>query len=439
MAKPVIPLNASQIDGLRPKEREYAVFDGAGLLLLIRTSGTKTWQYRYKNYNGDIKKITLGEYPALSLKVARDKRRSFEEMVANSIDPKEQLELLESKKANVHILESITRLWWSSMLAKGAWSEYTAYKRLKMLENHLFPLIGTMPIEDIRPKHLASSLTQIEKTSSENAQRIKAMLINIFNYAIQHGLIETNHALTMNGLLVPKKSKHRPSLPLDQLPKLLQGLEQDTGRILTRLCTSLSLHIFSRSSEIRFARWDEIDFDKRIWTIPPYRQAVNGTRFSDRGSKMREEHFVPLSKQAIQILRQIQEYSGHCNHVFPAITNDQKFISENIINETLQRMGYDTQTEICGHGFRTMACAALIQSTLFSEDAVERQMSHRERNEVRAAYTHTAEFMEERKVMMQWWSDYLDINAKNYISPYDYGQECKSLATLNNVINSKRA
>lgn len=423
MAKPVTPLNASQIDALKPQEKEYAVFDGAGLLLLIRPSGTKTWQYRYKNYKGSIKKITLGEYPALSLKIARDKRRSFEEMSANGVDPKEQLELLETKKTKNHFLEAITRLWWSSMLKKGSWSEYTAHKRLRMLENHLFPLIGAMPIEDIRPKHLASSLTQIEKDSSENAQRIKAMLINIFNYAIQHGLIEINHALTMNGLLVPKKAQHRPALTLDHLPNLLQKLNQDTGKTLTRLCTLLSLHIFSRSSEIRFARWNEINFDKRIWIIPPFRQAVQGIRFSIRGSKMKEEHIIPLSNQAIQILRQVQEYSGHCNHVFPATRNDQKFISENTINKTLQRMGYNTQTEICGHGFRTMACAALIQSTLFSEDAVERQMSHRERNDVRAAYTHTAEFMEERKVMMQWWSDYLDINTTEYISPYDYGQE----------------
>jgi len=439
MAKTATPLNTSKIDAIKPQNKEYAIFDGEGLLLLIRTSGTKTWQYRYKNYKGSIKKITLGEYPALSLKAARDKRRHFEEMLANEVDPKEQIELLEKKKSNSNILEAVSHTWWHSTLDKGAWSEDTANKRLRMLENHLFPLIGKMPIEDIKPMHLAASLTSIEKSSSENAQRIKAMLVNIFNHAIQHGLIENNHALAMNGLLVPKKSTHRPALSLDRLPDLFSRLELDSGKPLTQLCTLLSLHIFSRSSEIRFARWNEIDFKKRLWTIPPNREAIKGTRYSDRGSKMREAHFVPLSKQAIEILKKIQEYSGHCAHVFPAANNINKFISENTINHTLQRMGYDTKTEVCGHGFRTMACSALIQSTLFSEDAVERQMSHKERNEVRAAYTHTAEFLEERKVMMQWWSDYLDINKTQHISAYDYGQECKKNNLPKNVIQFRSA
>ena len=163
------------------------------------------------------------------------------------------------------------------------------------------------------------------------------------------------------------------------------------GRELTRLAEVLTLHLFIRSSELRFARWSEIDFRHKIWTIPATREAIDKVRFSGRGAKMRTPHIVPLSRQAIAILKQIQELSGHLDLVFPGDHNPYKPMSENTTNRALRLMGYDTKTEICGHGLRAMACSALVESDLWSRDTVERQMSHQERNSVRAAYVHKAE------------------------------------------------
>ncbi|TKV11037.1 integrase, partial [Citrobacter sp. wls619] len=194
------------------------------------------------------------------------------------------------------------------------------------------------------------------------------------------------------------------------------------GRQLTRLAVVLTLHLFIRSSELRFARWSEIDFRHKIWTIPATREAIDKVRFSGRGAKMRTPHIVPLSRQAIVILKQIQEISGHLDLVFPGDHNPYKPMSENTINRALRLMGYDTKTDVCGHGFRAMACSALVESELWSRDAVERQMSHQERNSVRAAYIHKAEHLDARKAMMQWWSDYLDMSRDGYVAPYIYAR-----------------
>lgn len=204
------------------------------------------------------------------------------------------------------------------------------------------------------------------------------------------------------------------------MPELQFRLASDTGYPLTRLCVEFALHTFARSSEIRFARWKEFDFENAIWTIPPTRDFVKGYKYSHRGAKMKTPHLIPLSKQALAIIKEIFRYSGHTQNVFPKNGDPHGFMSESTINKTLRRLGYDTNTEVCGHGFRGMACAALIQSKLFQKDAVEKQMSHQERNNVRLAYTHKAEFLEERRTMLNWWSDYLDATKETSISPYDY-------------------
>lgn len=190
------------------------------------------------------------------------------------------------------------------------------------------------------------------------------------------------------------------------------------ARELTRLAVSLTLHLFIRSSELRFSRWSEIDFRNKIWTIPATREAIPGVRYSGRGSKMRTPHIVPLSSQSIIIRKQIREISEHQELIFPGDHNPYKPMCENTVNKALRLMGYDTKNEICGHGFRAMACSAPMESGLWSQDAVERQMSHQERNSVRAAYIHKAEYLEARKAMMQWWSDYLNACRETYIPPY---------------------
>ncbi len=238
-------------------------------------------------------------------------------------------------------------------------------------------------------------------------------------YAVHQGLIDNNPAANLDGVTAPPMRHHYPALPLERLHELLERIEAyHQGRELTRLAVLLTLHVFIRSSELRFARWSEIDFRNRVWTIPATREVIAGVRYSGRGAKMRTAHIVPLSEQAIAILKRIKDISSDGELVFPGDHNPYKPMCENTVNKALRLMGYDTKKDICGHGFRAMACCALMESGLWSQDAVERQMRHQERNSVRAAYIHKAEYLDARKSMIQWWSDYLAINRKVFISPY---------------------
>lgn len=178
--------------------------------------------------------------------------------------------------------------------------------------------------------------------------------------------------------------------------------------------------MFIRSSELRFARWEEIDFKRALWTIPAERQPIEGVRYSTRGAKMSTPHLVPLCRQALALLEQVREMTGRFELIFPNDHAHWKPMSENTVNAALRRMGYDTKSEVCGHGFRAMACSALTESKLWSKDAVERQMSHQERDNVRGAYTHLTEHIQERRLMCQWWADYLDACRESFITPFEF-------------------
>lgn len=192
---------------------------------------------------------------------------------------------------------------------------------------------------------------------------------------------------------------------------------------MTRIAIELFLLIFVRSSELLFACWDEFDFDKSLWRIPAKRQEIKGVRYSYRGMKMKEEHIVPLSRQAMILLERFKQISGDKELLFPGDHDATQVMSENTVNSALRAMGYDTKTEVCGHGFRAMARGALGESGLGSDDAKERQLSYSERNNVRAAYIHTSEHLEERRLMVQWWADYLYYNSTNHITPFEFARK----------------
>lgn len=438
MAKLVKPLTDSQCSSAKPKEKDYSLFDGEGLILLIRTSGTKTWRYRYKNTLG-TQIITIGTYPSTKLAKAREHRSKYQSILANGLDPKEQLAIEESKNDNKFHFEAIARAWHVVYKASGKWGNDTADRALKNLEHYVFPIIGTRPIDSIKPKDLNLVLSKIEETGYlEVVKKTRQRFVSIFAYAISKGLIELNPASSLkDAITVTRKTKHHPKLHLSRLPEFLQKIETDKGYPITKLCLMFALHTFARSSEIRFARWSEFDFKKGQWLIPPERQSTKGSKYAHRGAKMKTEHLIMLSPQALTILKEIYTYSGMYENVFPKHGDPYGFISETTINSTLRRMGYDTNEDICLHGFRGMACGALVESMLFTEDAVEKQMSLQERDQVRLAYTHHVEFLDERKKMMNWWSDYLDRNQASYISAYDYAQEIK-LIEEDNLIQFKK-
>lgn len=310
---------------------------------------------------------------------------------------------------------------------------------LKSLEDNLFAELGERNITELKTRDLLAPIKAVEMSGRlEVAARLQQRTTAIMRYAVQSGLIDYNPAQEMAGAVASGNRQHRPALELKRIPELLEKIDGYTGRPLTCWATELTLLIFIRSSELRFARWSEIDFKTSMWTIPPEREPILGVKHSHRGSKMRTPHLVPLSKQALAILKQIKQFCGELELIFIGDHDPRKPMSENTVNSALRVMGYDTKAEVCGHGFRTMACSSLIESGLWSKDAVERQMSHMERNSVRAAYIHKAEHLDERKLMLQWWADFLDANREKGITPFDYAKINRGAGHRRNISKTGR-
>ncbi|HBX3076188.1 TPA: DUF4102 domain-containing protein [Klebsiella pneumoniae] len=413
-------LTDAKIRSLKPTDKPFKVSDSHGLYLLVKPGGSHLWYLKYR-INGKESRIALGAYPAVSLSDARQQREGIRKMLALNINQAQQRAAERGSRMPEKMFKTVALAWHSS---NKKWSQNTADRLLASLNNHIFPVIGHLSVSELKPRHFIDLLKGIEvKGLLEVASRTRQHLSNIMRYAVHQGLIDSNPAANLDGVTTPPVRHHYPALQLERLPELLERIDgYHQGRELTRLAVLLTLHVFIRSSELRFARWSEIDFTNRVWTIPATREAIAGVRYSGRGAKMRTAHIVPLSEQAIAILKQIKEISGVYELVFPGDHNPYKPMCENTVNKALRLMGYNTKQDICGHGFRTMACSALMESGLWSQDAVERQMSHQERNTVRLAYIHKAEHLEARKAMMQWWSDYLDVCRKTYVPPYIQGQ-----------------
>ncbi|EAA1662099.1 TPA: integrase arm-type DNA-binding domain-containing protein [Shigella boydii] len=388
-------LTDTKVRSAKPEEKEYSLVDGDGMSLLVKPGGSKYWRFRFR-FGGKQHLMAFGVYPDVSLADARKKREEARKLVAAGIDPREHKRAVKEEHAN---------------------------RVKKSLEDNIFPAIGSHNIAELGTRDLLIPIKAVEKSGRlEVASRLQQRTTAIMRYAVQSGLIDYNPAQEMAGAVASSNRQHRPALELKRIPELLQKIDEYTGRPLTRWATELTLLIFIRSSELRFARWSEIDFETSMWTIPPEREPIPGVKHSQRGAKMRTPHLVPLSKQALAILKQIKQFCGEHELIFIGDHDPSKPMSENTVNSALRVMGYDTKVEVCGHGFRTMACSSLIESGLWSKDAVERQMSHMERNSVRAAYIHKAEHLDERKLMLQWWADFLDANREKGITPFDYAK-----------------
>ncbi|HDH1871669.1 TPA: tyrosine-type recombinase/integrase [Enterobacter ludwigii] len=409
-------LTDAKIRTLKPSHKPFKVSDSHGLYLLVKSGGSRHWYLKYR-INGKETRIALGAYPAVSLSEARQQREGIRKMLALKINPAQQRATERGSRTPEKIFRSMALSWHGS---NKKWSQNTADRLLASLNNHVFPVIGHLSVTELKPRHFIDLLKGIEeKGLLEVASRTRQHLSNIMRHAVHQGFIDINPAANLNGVTTPPVRRHYPALPLERLPELLERIEAyHQGRELTRLAVLLTLHLFIRSSELRFARWPEIDFRNKIWTIPATREAIAEVRYSVRGAKMRTPHIVPLSRQAVAILKQIKNISGDGELIFPGNHNSYKPMCENTVNKALRLMGWDTKQDICGHGFRAMACTALMESGLWPQDAVERQMSHQERNTVRLAYIHKAEHLEARRGMMQWWSNYLDKCREIYVPPF---------------------
>ncbi|WGL28442.1 integrase arm-type DNA-binding domain-containing protein [Pectobacterium brasiliense] len=403
----------------KPADKQYKLTDGNGMNLLIHPNGSKYWRLQYR-FGGKQKMLALGVYPDVSLADARARRDEARKLLANGNDPGDKKKSDKIEQSEALTFREVAIEWHAT---NKKWSEEHSRRVLKSLEDNLFSAIGKRNIAELKTRDLLAPIKAVEQSGRlEVASRLQQRTTAIMRYAVQSGLIDYNPAQEMAGAVASSNRQHRPALELKHTPELLQRIDSYTGRPLTRLAVELTLLIFIRSSELRFARWSEIDFETAMWTIPPEREPIEGVKHSHRGSKMRTPHLVPLSRQALVILKQIQQFSGDHELIFIGDHDPRKPMSENTVNKALRVMGYDTKVEVCGHGFRTMACSSLIESGLWSRDAVERQMSHMERNSVRAAYIHKAEHLDERKLMLQWWADFLDANREKAVSAFDFGK-----------------
>ncbi|EJX0633462.1 integrase arm-type DNA-binding domain-containing protein [Salmonella enterica] len=418
-------LTDTAIRKTKPTEKPFKLADSSGLYLLIKPNGSKLWYMKYR-IDGKEKKLAFGPYPDISLFKARQLRDAARAKVREGVDPSADKKIAQQKKKNGHTFRQIAMNWHGE---HRRWSEHYANTIQRRLEMYVFPDIGDSLIDQITTETLLFTLRKVEnKGFLEITARLKNYVTEIMRYAVKKQLIKSNPALDLDGEFTPPETSHYPALPLDKLPELLTRTDSYCGRLLTRYALKLSLLSFVRSSELRFARWSEIDWQQKLWVIPEEREQIENVRFSHRGTKMKTQHIVPLSEQAITILKQTEALSGHLSFIFPGEYDQDKCMSDNTVNKALRVMGYDTKKEICGHGFRAMACSALSESGLWSKEAIEKQMSHQERNSVRAAYIHKAEYLEERTAMMQWWADYLDANTGVYISPYQFASRLKKVS-----------
>ncbi|TDS99410.1 tyrosine-type recombinase/integrase [Erwinia rhapontici] len=413
-------LTDTKVRSAKPEAKEYSLVDGDGMFLLIHPNGSKYWRFRFR-FGGKQHLMAFGVYPETSLADARQKREEARRLVAAGVDPREHKRAVKEEQAKeVITFESVARDWHAS---NQKWSESHSGRVLKSLEDNLFDAIGKRNIAELKTRDLLIPIKAVEMSGRlEVAARLQQRTTAIMRFAVQSGLIDYNPAQEIAGAVATAKRQHRAALELNRIPELLYRIDTYTGRPLTRLAVELTLLVFIRSSELRFARWSEVDFETAMWTIPGEREPLEGVKHSHRGSKMRTPHLVPLSRQALTILEQIKSMSGNRELIFVGDHDPRKPMSENTVNKALRVMGYDTKVEVCGHGFRTMACSSLIESGLWSKDAVERQMSHQERNSVRAAYIHKAEHLGERRLMVQWWADYLDANREKGVSPFDFAK-----------------
>lgn len=403
----------------KPEAKAYKLTDGDGMVLLVHPNGSKYWRLRYR-FDGKEKMLALGIYPEVTLADARARRDEARKQLANGIDPSDKKKTDKIEQAETRTFKEVAIEWHAT---NKKWSKDHSNRVLKTLEDNLFPSIGKCNIAELKTRDLLAPIKAVEKSGRlEVASRLQQRTTAIMRYAVQSGLTDYNPAQEMAGAVATAKRQHRPALEISRTPELLHRIDTYTGRPLTRLAIEITLLTFIRSSELRFARWSEIDFETAMWTIPADREPLEGVKHSHRGSKMRTPHLVPLSRQALAVLEKIKRLNGNRDLIFVGDHDPRKPMSENTVNNALRVMGYDTKVEVCGHGFRTMACSSLIESGTWSKDAVERQMSHQERNSVRASYIHKAEHLDERRLMLQWWADFLDANREKGVSPFDFGR-----------------
>ena len=396
-------LTELQIKNLKPTDKQQKLSDSGGLQLLVHPNGSKYWRLAYR-FNGKQKVMAMGVYPIVTLAHARTKRDEAKALLANGEDPGERVTkkakkavIIEAQKieaiAENLLFESVATEWHTKHAPN--WKRSHADKIIGRLRADVFPWIGKRPMNEINPPELLSVLRRIEARGAlETAHRVLANCGQIFRYAVATGRAERNQAADLKGALPPVNGVHFASItePKD-IGELLRKIDGYKGGLITRSALAIAPLVFVRPGELRHAEWCEINFDAALWTIPADKM------------KMKRTHLVPLSVQAIEILKDIQPLTGAGKYVFAGAYDLNRPMSENTVNKALRTLGYDTKTQMTGHGFRSMA-STLLNEQGYNRDAIEMQLAHSENDSVRGAYNR-AQYLPERIKMMQSWSDYL--------------------------------
>jgi integrase len=357
--------------------------------MLVTPTGGRLWRFRYR-LGGVEKLLTLGAYPDVPLKRARERREDARKLVADGIDPNAKRRA--EKAAHANTFEAIADEWLD--LQRKTLAAETLEILGTRLKSFLYPYVGSRPITSITAQELLATLRRIEaRGTHETAHRVRSLAGRVFRYAVATGRAQHDIATDLKDALAPAKCRNFASVTEPaRVGELLRAIDGYTGQPVTAMALKLAPLVFVRPGELRGAEWSEFDLEGAEWRIPAVRM------------KMGEQHIVPLSRQAVAILRELQILTGGGRYVFPSLLSAERPMSDNTINAALRRLGYasDEQT---GHGFRSMA-STLLNEQGFPPDVIELQLAHSERNKVRAAYNR-AQRLEERRKMMQSWADYL--------------------------------
>lgn len=385
-------LTPSQVANAKPQAKPYKLRDERGLYLLVQPNGSKWWRFDYRRPDTRQRNtLSLGTYPDVSLKQARERRDAARKLIADGIDPATKRKA--ERSADADSFEAIAREWHGKH--KDKWTPDYGTEILRRLEVNVFPWIGARAITSVNAPDILSVLRRIEARGAVDlAHRQHQVCGQVFRYAVATGRATADPTPALRGAIPPAPKVHLASIKEPaRVGELLRALHSYSGGPVVSAALKLAPLVFTRPGELRHAEWAEIDMVKAEWRIPAHKM------------KMRAPHIVPLSTQAVAILRELQPLTGRGKYVFPSPRGAARCMSENAITVALRALGYDGQT-MTGHGFRSMA-STLLNEQGWNRDAIERQLAHAERDAVRAAYNY-AEHLPERRRMMQAWADYLD-------------------------------
>ena len=389
-------LNDRQIKNAKPAEKPFKLNDGKGLYLYINTSGGKLWRFDF-SHNGKRKTLSIGKYPTVSLVEARQAAENARRLLVSGQDPSEakQQEKRERQAAALNTFESIARRWHTDNLHR--WKENHAARVLRYFETDVFPAIGAMSIQEIRVSDIKAVIDGVMARGVNNtAEKIREWTGSIFDYAVMLEVVETNPAYSLRKYIPAKQTDHRPALPREELTEFFRRLILAEIEPQNRIALILNMLTFLRSTELRGGQWNEIDFDAAMWTVPAQRMKHEKTA-------PKPPHAVPLADWTLELLAELKEITGNTPFLFPSRTKTDGFISDATIGRIIERMGY--KGRVTPHGFRSLASSVLNEQG-FNPDAIERQLAHIENNKIRAAYNR-ADYLNERKELMQWYSDFL--------------------------------